>query len=138
MKIKGTFTLEAGDKITAALGQQGSNKWGCCGSGGSFLILETTEGQKPLLIAGGAGSAKFNENFERGKKVQNPIENEQMGSRRSVRYPDPGSSGLQQYIKGDENLEEAIYCAGAGFKKAPIIKGNLVRNCLAPKTYRKG
>ena len=40
---------EKGTEITAALGQQGDRS---CGSGGSFLVLESDEGPKPLLIAG--------------------------------------------------------------------------------------
>jgi len=154
VRIKGTFALETGDKITTALGQQGSHKWGCCGSGGSFITLDTRDGPKPLLISGGAGSARFDENFERGNKDQNLIAKERRGSNKSgsgrrgairrvsdpknVQIRAPGSSGQQQYIAGDENLDEAIYCAGAGFKEAPNIQGNLVRDCIAPKTYSDG
>ena len=127
VRIKGTFALMAGDKITAALGQQGTHEWGFCGSGGSFLTLETKNGPKALLIAGGAGSARFDEIFERGNSERNSIGNEKIGS-----------SGLQQYLAGDENRNEALYCAGAGFYEKPVIHGILAQNCIAPMCFSDG
>ena len=127
VRIKGTFALVAGDKITAALGQQGSHEWGFCGSGGSFLTLETKNSLKPLLIAGGAGSARFDEEFERGNIGQNSIGNNTIGS-----------SGQQKYLPGDENLDEALYCAGAGFNEGPVIHGTLAPNCSAPMCFSDG
>lgn len=59
VRIVAKFKLERGQMITAALGQRGDHCY--CGSGGSFLTLKSSEGQRPLLIAGGAGpgSAKI-------------------------------------------------------------------------------
>ena len=53
VRIVAKFKLERGQMITAALGQRGDHCYS--GSGGSFLTLTTSEGQRPLLIAGGAG-----------------------------------------------------------------------------------
>ena len=66
VRIIGKFELKKGQRITAALGQQGNDSW--CGSGGSFLVLESDEGPKPLLIAGGAGCAWRNDE-EFGRQV---------------------------------------------------------------------
>ena len=74
VRIIGIFELKKGRKITVALGQQGS-KW--CGSGGSFLVLETVKGPKPLLIAGGAGSTGMYSDveFARGNIKQTAVGN---------------------------------------------------------------
>ena len=78
VRIIGKFELKKGQKITAALGQQGSHDW--CGSGGSFLVLESDEGQKPLLIAGGAGCANLDDaEFGRGNIIQAAVGNKNVG-----------------------------------------------------------
>ena len=61
VQIIGKFKLKKGQRITVALGQQGTESHGDCGSGGSFVVLESEEGPKPLLIAGGAGRARKDE-----------------------------------------------------------------------------
>lgn len=63
VRIVATFKLKRGEMITAALGQRGDHCY--CGSGGSFLTLTSSKGQRPLLIAGGAGqgSTKISKNF---------------------------------------------------------------------------
>ena len=120
VRIIGKFELKKGRKITAALGQQGDSKYGYCGSGGSFLVLESDEGPKPLLIAGGAGCAWTDwKVFGRGNCTQ--VEN-------------VGSSGKQRFFDGDK---ENIYCAGAGFYEAPRVS-NLADGCVAPKSYKDG
>ena len=125
VRIVGTFELKKGQKITAALGQQGINWLGSCGSGGSFLVLESNEGPKPLLIAGGAGSAEVDdEDFARGNIKQAAVGNENVGT-----------SGKQKKIGFFERNN--IYCAGAGFEKAPEVS-NLVEGCVAPKSYKEG
>ena len=133
VRIIGKFELKKGQKITAALGQQGSH-WGC-GSGGSFLVLESDDGPKPLLVAGGAGSAwrdeefghgagaAFNRMFGRGNIKQTAVGNENVGS-----------SGKQKFFDGDK---EDVYFAGAGFYEAPRVS-NLADGCVAPKSYKDG
>ena len=123
VRIIGKFKLEKGQKITAALGQQGSSYE--CGSGGSFLVLESDEGPKPLLIAGGAGAARSkDEEFGRGNIKQTAVGNENVGT-----------SGKQKKIGFFERNN--IYCAGAGFDKAPRVS-NLAKGCVAPKSYKGG
>ena len=121
VRIIGRFELKKGQKITAALGQQGSDY--CCGSGGSFLVLESDEGPKPLLIAGGAGYAFEDEEFGRGNIEKTAVGNENIGT-----------SGKQKFFDGDK---EDVYCAGAGYKKAPQVS-NLADGCVAPKSYKDG
>ena len=118
----GKFKLKKGQKLTAALGQQGNNH--CCGSGGSFLVVESDKGQKPLLIAGGAGSADDDdEEFGRGNIKQTAVGNENIGT-----------SGTQVFFDWDK---EKIYCAGAGYNKAPRVS-DLAVGCVAPKSYKEG
>ena len=122
VRIVGKFELKKGQKITAALGQQGNDNW--CGSGGSFLVLESDEGPKPLLIAGGAGSAGAGDvEFERGNIKQAAVGNTIVGT-----------SGKQEFFDGDK---KDIYCAGAGFCEAPRVS-NLAVECVAPKSYKDG
>ena len=121
VRIVGKFELKKGQKITAALGQQGSHDR--CGSGGSFLVLESDEGPKPLLIAGGAGYARYDEEFGRGNIKQAAVGNENVGM-----------SGKQKFFDGDM---EDVYCAGAGFHEAPQVS-NLADGCVAPKSYKGG
>ena len=125
VRIVGKFELKKGQRITVALGQQGSHQ--DCGSGGSFLVLEREEGQKTLLIAGGAGFAEiirdFDEEFACGNIKQTAKGNENVGT-----------SGKQQFLTGDK---EDIYCAGAGFYEAPQVS-NLAEGCVAPKSYKEG
>ena len=122
VRIVGTFELKRGQKITAALGQQG-NDWKC-GSGGSFLVLESDGGPKPLLIAGGAGRAEYGDKeFGRGNIKQAPVGNKNVGT-----------SGKQQYFYGDN---KDVYCGGAGFHEAPRVS-NLAEGCVAPKSYKEG
>ena len=124
MRIVGIFELKKGQKVTAALGQQGIEKHGACGSGGSFFVLESDKGPEPLLIAGGAGSADhMDEEFGRGNIKQTAVGNEHVGS-----------SGKQEFIDGDK---EDIYCAGAGFYEAPRVS-DLAEGCVAPKSYEGG
>ena len=119
--IVAKFELKKGQKITAALGQQGNLN---CGSGGSFLVLESDEGQKPLLIAGGAGSARGGDReFGRGNIKETAVGNENVGS-----------SGKQKFFVGDK---EDIYCAGAGYNEAPRVS-NLADGCVAPNSYKDG
>ena len=121
VRIVGKFELKQGQRLTVALGQRGNHP--DCGSGGSFLVLETEEGQKPLLIAGGAGSASFDEEFARGNIKQTAVGNENVGS-----------SGKQKFVVGDK---EDVYCAGAGYYEAPQVS-NLAKGCVAPKSYKDG
>ena len=120
VRINGKFELKKGQKITAALGQQGP--WGC-GSGGSFLMVESDEGPKPLLIAGGAGFACRGKKFGRGNIKQIAVGNENVGK-----------SGKQKFVDGDM---EDVYCAGAGYDEAPQVS-NLAEGCVAPKSYKEG
>ena len=78
VRIIGKFELKKEQKITAALGQQGSH-WGC-GSGGSFVVLHSDEGPEPLLIAGGAGHTPYHEEFGRGNIKQAAVGNENVGT----------------------------------------------------------
>ena len=120
VRIVGKFKLKRGLKITAALGQQGNS--GNCGSGGSFLVLESDEGPKPLLIAEGAGRAdRDDKEFGRGNIKQAAVGNDNVGT-----------SGKQRFFDGDK---ENIYCAGAGFYEAPRVS-NLAKRCVAPKSYK--
>ena len=123
VRIIGKFELKKGQKITAALGQQGNHWSGSCGSGGSFLVLESDEGQKPLLIAGGAGHSPYDEDA-RGSIKQAAVGNENIGT-----------SGKQKKIGFFE--QNNIYCAGAGFNKAPEVS-DLADGCVAPKSYKEG
>ena len=122
VRMVGEFELEKGQRITVALGQQGI----LCnsGSGGSFLVLGSDEGQKPLLIAGGAGCTfKSDVEFGRGNIKQTAVGNVNVDT-----------SGKQEFIVGDK---EDFYCAGAGFSKAPQVS-NLAEGCVAPKSYKDG
>ena len=118
--IIGKFELKKGQRITAALGQRGNNRDGGCG--GSFLMLESNERQKPLLIAGGAGAAK-DEEHGRGNIEQAAVGNENFGS-----------SGKQLFHDGEK---EDIYCGGAGYYMAPRVSV-LADGCVAPKSYKDG
>ena len=122
VRVIGKFELKKGQRITAALGQQGSSDY--CGSGGSFVVLESDEGPKPLLIAGGAGSADYDEEFGRGYIKQAAVGNENVGT-----------SGKQEIIRSFERNN--VYCAGAGFKKAPRVS-SLADGCVAAKSYKEG
>ena len=121
VRIVGNFELKKGQKITAALGQQGNDS--DCGSGGSFLVLESDEGPKPLLIAGGAGFACLDEEFGRGNIKQAAVGNGNIGT-----------SGKQEFYEGDK---EDVYCAGAGYDEAPRVS-ILAEGCVAPKSYKEG
>ena len=120
VRIVAKFELKKEQRITAALGQQGN--YYDCGSGGSFLVLESDEGPKPLLIAGGAGRA-WDREFGRGNIKQAAVGNENVGT-----------SGKQKFFDGDK---EEVYCAGAGYYEAPRVS-NLVDGCVAPKSYKEG
>ena len=120
VRIVGIFQLKKGQKVTAALGQQG-NDWRC-GSGGSFLVLESDGGPNPLLIAGGAGHGWYKK-FVRGNIKQAAFGNGNIGT-----------SGKQEFHEGDK---QDVYCAGAGFYKAPRVS-NLAEGCVAPKSYKEG
>ena len=121
VRIVGNFKLKQGQRITAALGQQGTLSH--CGSGGSFLVLESDKGPKPLLVAGGAGDAYLDERFARGNIKQTAVGNENVGT-----------SGIQEFCPGDT---KDVYCAGAGFSEAPRVS-NLAKECIAPKSYKDG
>ena len=86
MRIVAKFELKKGQKITVALGQQGNDDY--CGSGGSFVVLQSDKGPEPLLVAGGAGSAANDVEFGRGNLKQDAVGNE-----------DIGSSGKQQFLQ---------------------------------------
>ena len=87
-------------------------------------MLESDEGQKPLLIAGGAGAALFDREFGRGNIKQAAVGNTNVGT-----------SGKQAKFSFFERNN--IYCAGAGFKKAPEVS-NLTDGCFVPKSYKEG
>ena len=122
VQIIGEFELKQGQKITTALGQQGNDWLGRCGSGGSFLVLESDEGPKPLLIAGGAGST-WDEEFGRGNIKQAAVGNKNVGA-----------SGKQAFFDGEK---KDIFCAGAGYDEAPRVS-ILADGCVAPKSYKEG
>ena len=119
--INGTFKLKKGQKITVALGQKGS--WHVCGSGGSFVVLDGDGGLEPLLVAGGAGRAEFDEEFGRGNLNQTAVRNERIGK-----------NGIQVFIEGDE---KDVSVAGAGYSEAPQVS-KLAKGCVPPKSYRNG
>ena len=85
-------------------------------------MLESDEGPKPLLIAGGAGYAR-DEEFGRGNIKQTAVGNENVGT-----------SGKQKFFDGDK---EDIYCAGVGFYEGPRVS-ILAKGCVAPKSYKDG
>ena len=61
--VKGTFTLNAGDKLQILIGQEGSYdiRYGGGGGGGSFVAQGTSYGNAtPLIIAGGGGGGGYN------------------------------------------------------------------------------
>ena len=61
--VKGTFTLNAGDKLQILIGQEGSydSRYGGGGGGGSFVAQGTSYGNAtPLIIAGGGGGGGYN------------------------------------------------------------------------------
>jgi len=64
--MKGTFALDAGDKLHILVGQQGSytsysNQYGGGGGGGTFVAKGTNyENAIPLIIAGGGGGGGYN------------------------------------------------------------------------------
>ena len=121
VRIVGKFELKRGQRITAALGQQGN--WGG-GSGGSFVVLESDEGPKPLLIAAGTGCGEYwDKEFVRGNIKESAVGNE-----------NAGTSGKQEFCPGDKY---DVYCAGAGFYGRPQVS-NLARGCFAPKSYKDG
>ena len=122
VRVIGKFDLKKGQKITAALGQQGSHTG--CGSGGSFVVLESYEGPKPLLIVGGAGAAWDDEEYGRGNIKQATVGNTNVGT-----------SGKQAKFSFFERNN--IFCAGAGFWKAPEVS-ILAEGCVAPKSYKGG
>ena len=122
VRIIGKFELLKGQKITTALGQQGSSQ--LCGSGGSFLVLESDDESKPLLIAGGAGRAlDEDEEFGRGNIKQAAVGNENVGA-----------SGKQAFFDGEE---KDIFCAGAGYDEGPRVS-ILADGCVVPKSYKDG
>ena len=121
VQIIGEFELKQGQKITTALRQQGSSP--LCGSGGSFLVLESDEGPKPLLIAGGAGCEWGHGEFGRGNIKQAAVGNENVGA-----------SGKQAFFDGEK---KDIFCAGAGYDEGPRVL-NLADGCVAPKSYEDG
>ena len=121
VKIVATFNLKQGQKVTVALGQQGSDDY--CGSGGSFVVLDGDGGPEPLLVAAGAGYAWIDEEFGRGNFKQTAV-----GDIRKK------SSGIQIILPGDQ---ENVYCAGGGYCEAPEVT-NLANGCVPPKTFSEG
>ena len=117
VRIIGKFKLLKGQKITAVLGQQGSD-WRC-GSGGSFLVLESHGERKPLLIAGGAGAANNNEEFARGNIKQAAVDNENVCT----------CGELWEFLAVDKKYS---YNAGAGYYEAAQVSN------IAPKSYKDG
>ena len=86
-------------------------------------MLESEEGPKPLLIAGGAGYAGDKEEFARGNIKKSAVGNKNLGA-----------SGKQKFFQGDK---EDVYCAGAGYYEAPRVS-ILAEGCVAPKSYKGG
>ena len=88
-------------------------------------MLESDEEPKPLLVAGGAGSAGYSSDVEfgRGNMKQAAIGNNNVGT-----------SGKQKFIVGDK---KDVYCGGAGFYEAPT-EFILAKGCVAPKSYEDG
>ena len=87
-------------------------------------MLESDDGPKPLLIAGGAVRAKEDdEEFGRGNIKQTAIGNENVGT-----------SGNQEFFKGPWG---DIYCAGAGYYEAPRVS-KLKKKSVTPKSYTEG
>ena len=121
VKINGKFKLKKEQKITVALGQQGTYEY--CGSGGSFVVLDGDGGPEPLLVAAGAGFAYYDEEFGRGNLNQTVVGNEQIGK-----------SGIQKFLPGDD---KDVYVAGAGYCEAPQVS-KLAKGCVPPKSYRNG
>lgn len=122
-RIKGNFKLKKGQKITVALGQQGT--WSRSGCGGSFLVLESDKGPKPLLIAGAPGYSWNHCVYWGGKNNFNYW---------GRPNPSKTSSGKQFIVPGDKN---DIFTAGAGFSEAPKVS-NLTEECVPPKTFQDG
>ena len=118
--VVANLKLRRSQKITVALGQRGEREGG---SGGSFLTLETPEGPKPLLIAGGPACGDASKDFCRGQLGQ-------AGGDNNI----PGSSGVQEYF---ENDHAKIYCAGAGFVTGPHVT-NLDEKYIPPGSYSEG
>ena len=132
-RIVGKFDLKRGQKITAALGQQGNDAR--CGSGGSFLVLESDGEPKPLLIAAGAGSTRDErEDFGCGNIKEAAVANENVGSS-GKQVLTGGPQGWPTNFIAEET--EDIYCAGAGYSEAPQVS-NLAEGCVAPKSYKDG
>ena len=105
---------------TVALGQHGRGK---SGTGGSFLTLETAEGPKPLLIAGGPGYGK--------RKDLSAGQLGQAGSGNRIL----GSSGVQKFRSKDV---QNFNCAGAGFVTGPQVETSDLKNCFVPRSYSEG
>ena len=86
------------------------------------MTLETAEGSKPLLIAGGAGYGTPKD-FASGQHTQT-------GSASNI----PGSSGVQTF---SNNGQSNFYCAGAGFVSGPEVR-HLEKRSKAPSSYENG
>lgn len=78
------------------------------------MVLESDEGPKPLLIAGGRGNG-IPYHWESGNRKKKP-------------------ASKQVIFAGAKN---DIYTAGAGFSEAPEVS-NLAPGCIPPKTFKDG
>ena len=121
VQVVSTLALRRGERITVALGQQGKPTIFINGCGGSFVVRETTDGPKPLLIVGGPGWG--DRGFSSGQLGQAGGGNQKLGT-----------SGVQEYLEGDR---PDFYSAGAGFLSAPRVR-NLDERSKAPATYAQG
>ena len=106
VRIIGSFKLKRFQKITVALGQRGKKGWRC-GCGSSFLVLESDEGQKPLLIADGYGSVNSVEELALRKLEQGSVESR---------------TWKQNFFPTDR---DDSLCAGAGRFWEPQLPPNL-------------
>ena len=95
--VKGTFALNAGDKLQILIGQEGSydnmySRYGGGGGGGTFVATGTTySNATPLIIAGGGGGGGYNSGSYVDGQTGNSGSNGGDGSRQN--YSGPGIGG---------------------------------------------
>ena len=95
--VKGTFALNAGDKLQILIGQEGSydnmySRYGGGGGGGTFVATGTTySNATPLIIAGGGGGGGYNSGSYVDGQTGNSGSNGGDGSRQN--YSGPGICG---------------------------------------------
>ena len=88
-------------------------------------MIKKENGQDPIFVAGGAAGrdVSYDRYSAKASLLQKGNGNDRIGS-----------SGLQSFWQNDEHN---VYCAGAGFHEAPIVK-KLVADSVPPKTYAQG